>query len=49
MNDDEARTLNYQLCTMAETHRDILGRMLIEWQDFKDNRLNEILQDYYKQ
>lgn len=49
MNEDEGRTLKYQMIKMAETFTDILNRLNIEWSDYGETRLQDILDDYYKQ
>ena len=49
MNEDEGRTLKYQMVKMAEIFKDILNRLNIEWSDYMETRLQDILDDYYKQ
>jgi hypothetical protein len=43
MNTDEARTLRFQMLTLARLAKDCLNRLNCEWSEFADVRLRSIL------
>jgi hypothetical protein len=49
MNEDEGRTLKYQMIKMAQTFEDLLGRLVVDWGDYGETRLQGILDEHYKQ
>ena len=49
MENDESKTLKYQLFEISKLFKDNLNRLNCEWSEFADMRLKTIRKNYIKQ